>query len=109
MLALENPQTNGQVINIGSGVARCIRDCAQSLAKLLGLGHIEPQISGRFRKGDIRHCIADISKARRVLGYEPQIAWEMGLAELINWARTVPTSDLFDEAERELKLWKLVQ
>jgi dTDP-L-rhamnose 4-epimerase len=109
MLALQRHQADGQVINIGSGVARRIGDCAQTLARLLGAVDLEPEISHTFRKGDIRHCTADITRARRLLGYEPRIAWEEGLNELIDWAFSAPTVDHFDQAERELRERGLVQ
>jgi dTDP-L-rhamnose 4-epimerase len=109
LLAIERPEANGQVINIGSGMPRWIGGCARTLAHLLGRGEIQPQISGQFRKGDIRHCTADTSKARRLLGYEPQVRWEDGLAELIEWASTTPSVDRFDQAERELRQRGLVR
>ena len=40
---------------------------------------------GTGRVGDIRHCIADISRAREVLGYEPKIPLEAGLLDLVAW------------------------
>ncbi len=109
IMALEQPAACGQVINIGSGVPRGIGDCARVLACLLGREDLEPQISGQFRKGDIRHCTADISKARRLLGYEPQVRWEDGLAELIEWAQSAPSADYFDRAASELNRHGLVQ
>lgn len=109
VLALERPEADNQVINIGSGVARRIADCARTLAYLLGRDDIQPHISGRFRKGDIRHCIADISKARQLLGFEHKIRWEDGLTELIEWARAASSVDHFDQAEKELRERGLVR
>lgn len=103
MLAITHPEADGQVINIASGVPRRIADCAENLAALLGRGDIHPHVSGQFRKGDIRHCTADITKARRLLGYEPRVHWEDGLAELIEWARSAPSADRFEQAEQELR------
>lgn len=109
MLALERPEADGQVINIGTGVPRRIGDCAHALAHLLGRDDIQSHISGQFRKGDIRHCTADTSKAQRLLAYEPQVRWEDGLAELIEWARSAPSIDRFDQAEHELRERGLIQ
>ena len=108
ILALERQEADGQVINIGSGVHRRISDWAFTLAELLGRSDIRPQISGQFRKGDVRHCTADISKAKRLLGFEPQVRWEDGLAELIAWATSVPFADNFQKAEKELRQRGLV-
>ena len=47
-----------------------------------------PDVPGRFRAGDIRHCVADVSRIRRELGYEPRVALADGLRELLDWLRT---------------------
>lgn len=108
VLALERPEANGQVMNIGSGISRRIKDCGLTLARLLRRTDLEPQIAGKFRKGDIRHCTADISKARNLLGYAPRVSWEEGLVELIEWAQHAPNADHFQQAERELRQHGLV-
>ena len=107
--ALQSPQANGHVLNIGSGIPRPIADCARVLARLLGRGDIEPLVNHQFRKGDIRHCTADTARAVRLLAYSPRTKWEAGLAELIDWARSAPTADRFDQAERELRERGLVR
>ncbi len=107
--ALQSPQADGHVLNIGSGVPRPIADCARVLARLMGRDDIEPLVNHQFRKGDIRHCTADTTRAVRLLGYSPRTEWEAGLAELIDWARSAPTADRFDQAERELRERGLVR
>jgi dTDP-L-rhamnose 4-epimerase len=82
-LALETPDAAGEVFNIGSGQPRTVRDIAAKLAKVVGKDNIQPEILGKYRVGDIRHCYADIGKAQRILGYSPQVQLEDGLvAEL---------------------------
>jgi dTDP-L-rhamnose 4-epimerase len=103
MLAIERSDANGQVINIGSGVPRRIGDVAQILASLMDREHVHPEITGHFRKGDVRHCYADIVKAQWLLGFEPRVRWEEGLIEVIDWARHALASDRFDEADKELR------
>ncbi|MEM0172593.1 MAG: GDP-mannose 4,6-dehydratase, partial [Thermoproteota archaeon] len=68
-----------------------------------------PIISNKFRKGDIRHCFADISKAKELLGYEPKISIEEGFKELVIWAKKHhwEAVDLFDKAMKELEERKL--
>jgi dTDP-L-rhamnose 4-epimerase len=83
-LALEANVSN-EIFNIGSGVAITIRDVAARLAEVMRKDDIEPQITERYRVGDIRHCFSDISKARRILGYEPKVNFEDGLRELAGW------------------------
>jgi dTDP-L-rhamnose 4-epimerase len=103
MLAIQRSEANGQVINIGSGVPRRISDIARSLARLLDREDVCPEITGHFRKGDVRHCYADIAKAGGLLDFEPRVTWEEGLAQVIDWSRHVSTSDRFDQADRELR------
>ncbi|MCP4549411.1 MAG: NAD-dependent epimerase/dehydratase family protein [bacterium] len=102
ILACEQTAADGEVINIGSGIQRYVGSCARDLARLMGVDQVEPEITHLFRKGDIRHCIADISKARRLLGFAPRIAWEEGLGELIEWTRTTWSTDRLDTAQGEL-------
>ena len=109
LLAVESSDVNGNIVNIGSGIARPIGDCAHTLADLLGRSHIEPDISMQFRKGDIRHCTADIGKAGRLMGFVPNVKWEDGLAELIAWATDAPFVDRFSQATDELRRHGLVE
>jgi dTDP-L-rhamnose 4-epimerase len=89
-LALERQETSltgdatASVLNIGSGVSLSILEVAQRLAGALDLA-IEPEITGRYRVGDIRHCFADISLARATLQYEPLVRFEDGVTELADW------------------------
>jgi dTDP-L-rhamnose 4-epimerase len=103
VLALESPAAVGQVLNIGSGVPQQIAGCAVRLAALLGRPGITPQVTGQFRRGDIRHCTADLTRARTCLGFVPRVSWEDGLAELIAWAKQAPSVDLTVRAQRELQ------
>jgi dTDP-L-rhamnose 4-epimerase len=101
-LALETPQAAGQVFNIGSGNHYTIRELAQRIATVMGKEHIEPQITGKYRVGDVRHCFADISLARRVLGYEPRVSLEDGLTELVTWLEGQVAEDHSEETSAEL-------
>ena len=84
-LALETPEAAGSVFNVGSGQAFSIHEIAHRMGKVLGQQHLEPEVTHEYRMGDIRHCFADISKARNVLGYEPKVTLEEGLTELAAW------------------------
>jgi dTDP-L-rhamnose 4-epimerase len=89
-LALEKTETghvvdeSASVLNIGSGASSSILDVARRLNSALG-ADIEPEITGRYRVGDIRHCFADIALARAVLHYEPLVRFEDGISELADW------------------------
>jgi len=101
LLVMENGRANYQVFNIGTGRPLSILDVARALSDGLKAG-IEPEIVGKFREGDIRHCYADISKAQEVLDYAPRVAFEEGILELVAWAREQESRDLVDQATSEL-------
>ena len=100
-LALETGGADGQVVNVGSGVSVTVRELAEKLAAVLGV-EIEPETTGDYRVGDIRHCFADISRARALLGYKPQVALEDGMAELAEWLSTQTAVDRVEAAQDEL-------
>ena len=108
VLALESPEARDAVFNLGSGEARSILEIAQRLARVLGRGHLEPELRGRYRAGDIRNCFADISRARAVLGYRPEVPLETGLAELGAWLEGQRTEDRTEAADDELRRRGLV-
>jgi dTDP-L-rhamnose 4-epimerase len=86
LLSAEEEAAVGKAFNVGSGRAVTVREVAATLASVLG-SEVEPQVLGRYRVGDIRHCFGDISLAREVLGYEPRVAFEAGMEELVGWLR----------------------
>lgn len=100
-LALEAPQAPGHAINIGSGRPWTIREVADRLAQVLGKP-LPPLISGKYRMGDIRHCFADIGRARALLGYEPRVTLEEGLTELAAWLESQIAQDRVEQAAAEL-------
>lgn len=101
-LAMRKKSANYQLINIGSGQSTAIKDIAQILSQLLNTPNLL-KISQEFRRNDIRHCIADISKAKKLLGWEPKISLEEGLEELIHWSEKEKASDQFSLAEKQLR------
>jgi dTDP-L-rhamnose 4-epimerase len=101
-LALETTEAEQEVFNIGSGSSYTIREIADKLAKILGKERLTAEITGKYRVGDIRHCFSDISKAKAILKYEPQITLEAGLIELAEWLEGQTAVDKVSEASREL-------
>ncbi len=101
-LALETERASGESFNISSGEAATVKEIASRTIRALGSGDLEPEITGRYRTGDIRHCFADISKARDVLGWNPQITMEEGLKDLAHWLEGQSTPDRVMEARVEL-------
>jgi dTDP-L-rhamnose 4-epimerase len=100
-LALERPQPRGLVLNIGSGAPQTVRRVAELVAAGLRC-NVDPEITGKYRVGDIRHCFGDISRAAASIGYRPEIAFEDGLADLITWLEGQMAEDRVAEASAEL-------
>jgi dTDP-L-rhamnose 4-epimerase len=100
-LALTAARAPGNVLNIGSGRPYTVREIAERVAEVLGKG-LPPQISGKYRAGDIRHCFADISQAREILGYRPRVTLDQGLAEVAAWLEGQIALDRVAEASAEL-------
>ena len=101
-LALETPAAAGRAFNIGSGVARTVREVAERTLRSLGRNDLEPDITGKYRAGDIRHCFADVTLAREVLKFEAGVSLEQGLDDLAAWLEGQQAVDRGVEARQEL-------
>jgi dTDP-L-rhamnose 4-epimerase len=101
VLALEKP-VSGVALNVGSGRAVTIRELARRLAAAMGRRDIQPELTEKYRTGDVRHCFASIARARSLLGYEPSVTLEDGLTELVGWLRGRVTVERVEEAHAEL-------
>ena len=106
--ALVHPAASGEVFNIGSGVDRSVKDVARSIARALQRNALEPEIVGKARIGDIRHCFCDGSKAAEVLGFRAEKDFDEGLAELAEWVASQSADDRVDQARAELEAKGLV-
>ncbi len=107
MLAMERPESDDQVINIGGGVPISIRRVAGILCKALQREDLTPVLSEKYRAGDIRHCFADLTKARQLLGYEPQVTHEEGFHALAEWLAEQEAEDKADTMLKELSAYGL--
>jgi len=108
VLALEKPEADRQVLNIGSGVDRTVEEVARLQAASMGKPDMDPLITQQARAGDIRHNIPDLSLAREVLGYEARQDFQAGLEELAEWVARQEAEDRVAEARRELEMRGLV-
>jgi dTDP-L-rhamnose 4-epimerase len=108
LLALETGAGSGEVFNVGSGESRTILSIAEDLARVLGVPHIAPEVVGKYRVGDIRHCFADITRSRSMFGYTPSIHFQAGLEELAEWLADQVADDGVDRATAELERRGLV-
>jgi dTDP-L-rhamnose 4-epimerase len=87
---------------VGSGESRTVLEVAERMAKALNKPHIQAEVTGNYRMGDIRHCFADITLARETLGFSPVINFEEGLVELAQWLEGQEAFDRVTEARAEL-------
>jgi dTDP-L-rhamnose 4-epimerase len=109
LLALESDAANGQIINIGSGVATTVLEVARTVAAVLGID-IAPEVNGEYRPGEMRALLADTSKAKELLGYEPRTDLETGIRNYVAWIKTQgDIKDYFTEALAVYQKNKIVQ
>lgn len=108
LLALEKDEANYNVFNVGTGRPISIRQIFQMLASSLGKD-IEPEVVAKYREGDIRHCISDISLIKAKLGYAPRVRLEDGIPQLIDWVREQQAVNDSKGATAELEKHQLVR
>jgi dTDP-L-rhamnose 4-epimerase len=90
-------------MNIGSGQRTTVLDLVGHLINVSGFS-TDIEITGNFRVGDIRHCYADITLAKEIMGFEPRVSLIDGLGAFVNWAKTQGTyTDKSESALSELR------
>ena len=87
LLAVDATQAVGKTINVGNGRSTSLNELLTALNGLLGTD-VEPKYIAP-RPGDVRHSLADISLARELLGYEPQVDFESGLRQTLDYYREI--------------------
>lgn len=107
VLALEHPGPGAHVLNVGTGRSMTVEAVARAIAAQLG-SKVAPEILGKYRIGDVRHCFADVTRARDVLGFTAQHTFEEGLPLLIAWCRGVSAVDRGEQSLDELRAKGLV-
>jgi nucleoside-diphosphate-sugar epimerase len=83
--ACQAEAASGEVINVATGGMISLNELFETLKTLTG-AKVEP-IYAEPRAGDVRDSLADIGKARRILGYEPTVGVQQGLEKTIAWYR----------------------
>ena len=103
VLGIEKEAANNQVFNVGTGVATDVITVATELSNNYGI-QVPITISGNYRLGDIRHNYADITKARKLLGFEPKISFKEGLKQFTDWVNTQEVEeDKYQQSIDEMK------
>lgn len=101
--ALVDDRANGEVFGIGSGVGTSVLSAARTLVAAFGR-EVPVEVTGAFRVGDIRHNVADLTKARELLDYAPTVDFPTGIGRFVEWVRTQPRQeDGYERSLRELK------
>jgi dTDP-L-rhamnose 4-epimerase len=106
LLAMKSPAVGGLALNIGSGEPASIREVAAKLALALPTS-VAAEMTGKYRAGDVRHCFADISLARKLLGYVPRVSLAQGVDKLVSWLRSQQPQDRAVEAVAQLSSFGL--
>lgn len=101
LLAMQCSQADGRALNIGSGQPVSICGVAAALAGALR-SEIAPELTGKYRSGDVRHCFADITAAQTLLGYQPRVSLSAGIKDLVGWLRSQQPQDRAAEAVAQL-------
>jgi len=104
---IEHEASLVDVFNVGSGTATDVLTIASKLQQLLG-NDVSVNVSGQFRIGDIRHNVADLTKVKAVLGFEPSISIEEGLRQFVAWVKGEKIHvDRYEESLMELRMKEL--
>jgi dTDP-L-rhamnose 4-epimerase len=91
--ALDTDRADFEALNIGTGHATSVRELVALLWQTAGRS-VEPSTGGRFRPGDVRHSIADISRARALLGFVPRVPFSSGVRDLYTWGQAQHASPI---------------
>lgn len=100
---MEVLEANGHVFNIGTGVSTDVLTVAQTLSKHYGI-EVPLKVTGNYRLGDIRHNYADISLARKILGFEPKWSFDAGIKQFTEWVNKQELqTDNYEASLEEMK------
>lgn len=103
ILCIENDVANNKSLNVGTGIATSVLEVAQELINNYGID-VPIEITGSFRKGDIRHNFADISLLKNTLNYQPNISFKQGIKQFADWVKTQPLiNNNFEQSIKEMK------
>jgi dTDP-L-rhamnose 4-epimerase len=102
LAAVARPDADGLAVNVGSGQQVTVLEIAAAAARLLD-SDVAADVTQRHRKGDVRHCFADVRRLATTLGHTPQVSFAAGFAELATWAASAAAADHFAAAQRALR------
>lgn len=103
ILGIEKDEANGEVFNVGLGQAIDVLTVANTLIRAYGSSS-KITLSNNYRLGDIRHNYADLSKIKTMLGFNPKVSFDQGIAKFVAWANMQAVSeDRYEKSIQEMK------
>lgn len=100
---VEKEQANYEVFNVGSGEATTVSQVAEALREAYGKP-VDVAVSGDYRLGDIRHNVADITKAQRILEFKPKVMFSEGIKRFSAWVKEQEIQeDKYESSIEEMK------
>lgn len=103
ILGLEKDEANGEVFNVGTGVAINVITVANTLIENYGI-ETPTTITGNYRLGDIRHNYADLTKIKKKLDFEPKVDFAEGIKRFTAWVNTQEVKeDNYEKSIAEMK------
>ena len=106
--AMTAPGAAGLVLNVATGARITVQRLAEEIAAALG-SRLAPDVTSEYRAGDIRHCFADVSRARDTLGFEAEVSLDQGLPGLADWVAQNRPEERGDAALADLRARGLVR
>lgn len=100
---IENAQADFHSFNVGTGIATSVLEVATTLMNCYDIP-VELEISGQYRKGDIRHNFADIHRIKSILGFEPKVSFKEGIRKFCDWVNVQSIEqDNYEQSLAEMK------
>ena len=97
ILSMGKKNAEGEIFNVGSGEPITIKEIAEILSEKIN-PDIKPIYNQQYRIGDIRHCLADVSKIKNKLGYKAKVDFHQAIEELIKWIK-MQVNSLSDKSQ----------
>jgi dTDP-L-rhamnose 4-epimerase len=103
ILGLEKEEANYQSFNVGTGIQTSVMEVAEELMSNYNK-EVPIHITGQFRKGDIRHNVADMQKTENLLGFQAKISFKEGMKNFTDWVeKQTIMSDQYESSLDELR------
>lgn len=104
ILGLEKEEANGQVFNVGTGIATDVLTIAKTLISKYGI-EVPLTVSENYRLGDIRHNYADLTKIKELLNFNPKWNFDAGITEFVKWVNQQNVhEDKYEQSIREMRV-----